>query len=105
VDECPHTGDTPFRGGPVREHASQPKDRSLPVLTAILIILAVVLVLVIGMSLMGAGPSRFRRRTVVERPARRRVVEEPVVRERVVERPAAREEVVEEPPTTRRTVE
>ena len=57
-------------------------------LTAILIILAVVLVLVIGMSLMGAGPSRVRRRTVVERPVRRRVVEEPVVRERVVEEPA-----------------
>jgi hypothetical protein len=51
--------------------------------TAILIILAVVLVLVMGMSLLGAGPSRVRRRTVVERPVRRRVVEEPVVRERV----------------------
>jgi hypothetical protein len=59
-----------------------------------------------GMSLMGAGPSSIRRRTIVERPARRRVVEEPVVRERVVERPVAREEVVEEhPPVTRRTVE
>jgi hypothetical protein len=67
------------------------------VLTAILIVLAVVLVLVMAMSLMGAGPSRIRRRTVVERPARR-VVEEPVVRERVVERPVVREEVVEERP-------
>jgi len=59
-------------------------------LTAILIILAVVLVLVIGMSVMGAGPSRIRRRTVVERPVRRRVVEEPVTRERVVEEPPNR---------------
>jgi len=69
-------------------------------MTAVLIILAVILVLVIGMSLMGAGPSRVYRRTVVERPVRRRrVVEEPVVRERVVEEPAARERVVEEPPS------
>ena len=67
-----------------------------------MIILAVILVLVIGMSLMGAGPSRVYRRTVVERPVRRRrVVEEPVVRERVVEEPAARERVVEEPPSRR----
>jgi hypothetical protein len=71
-------------------------------MTAVLIILAVILVLVIGMSLMGAGPSRVYRRTVVERPVRRRrVVEEPVVRERVVEEPAARERVVEEPPSRR----
>ena len=58
--------------------------------TAILITLAVVLVLVMGLSLMGAGPSRVRRRTVVERPVRRRVVEEPVTRERVVEEPPTR---------------
>lgn len=71
-------------------------------MTAVLIILAVILVLVIGMSLMGAGPSRVYRRTVVERPVRRRrVVEEPVVRERVVEEPAASERVVEEPPSRR----
>lgn len=63
-------------------------------MTAVLIILAVLLLVVIGMSLMGAGPSRVRRRTVVERPARRRVVEEPV-RERVVEEPV-HEQVVEE---------
>lgn len=63
-------------------------------MTAVLIILAVLLLVVIGMSLMGAGPSRIRRRTVVERPARRRVVEEPV-RERVVEEPV-HEQVVEE---------
>ncbi len=69
-------------------------------MTAVLIILAVILVLVIGMSLMGAGPARVYRRTVVERPVRRRrVVEEPVVRERVVEEPVTRERVVEEPPS------
>jgi hypothetical protein len=71
-------------------------------MTAVLIILAVILVLVIGMSLMGAGPGRVYRRTVVERPTRRRrVVEEPVVRERVVEEPAVRERVVEEEPGRR----
>lgn len=60
-------------------------------MTAVLIVLAVLLLLVIGMSLMGAGPSRVRRRTVVERPVvRERVVEEPV-RERVVERPVVEE--------------
>lgn len=73
-------------------------------MTTVLIILAVVLVLVIGMSLMGAGPSRVYRRTVVERPVRRRtVVEEPVVRERVVDEPAVGERVVEERPAPRRT--
>jgi len=74
-------------------------------MTAVLIILAVILVLVMGMSLLGAGPSRVRR-TVVERPVRRRtVVEEPVVRERVVEEPVVREVVEERPATTRRVVE
>jgi hypothetical protein len=67
----------------------------------VLIILAVVLVVVMAISLMGAGPSRvIRRRTIVERrPATRRVVEEPVA-EGVVE-----ERVVDEPPATRRVVE
>ena len=66
----------------------------------VLIILAVVLVVVMGISMLGAGPSRvIRRRTVVERrpTVTRRVVEEPA--DRVVE-----ERVVEEP-TTRRVVE
>lgn len=52
-------------------------------MTAVLIILAAVLVLVMAMSL--ARPVRARRRVIVERPVRRRVVEEPVVRETVVE--------------------
>ena len=73
-------------------------------MTAVLIILAVILVLIMGMSLMGAGPSRVQRRTVVERPVRR-VVEEPVVRERVVEEPARGYVVEERPATTRRYVE
>lgn len=64
-------------------------------MTAVLIILAAVLVLVMAMSFVG-GPSRIRRRVVVERPVRRRVVEEPVVRERVVEEPVVRERVIEE---------
>jgi len=67
----------------------------------VLIILAVVLLVVMGISMLGAGPSRvIRRRTVVERrpTVTRRVVEEPVA-DRVVE-----ERVVEEP-TTRRVVE
>jgi len=72
--------------------------------TAVLIILAVILVLVMAFSMFGSGPSRVRRRTVIERPLRRRrVVEEPVVRERVVEEPVVRERVVEDPP--RRYVE
>ena len=63
--------------------------------TAVLIILAVILVLVMAFSMFGSGPSRVRRRTIIERPVRRRrVVEEPVVRERVVEDPPRR--VVEE---------
>lgn len=74
-------------------------------MTAVLIILAVILVLIMGMSLMGAGPSRIQRRTVVERPVRRRTVVEEPVREHVVEEPA-RERVVEERPgTTRRYVD
>jgi len=71
--------------------------------TAVLIILAVILVLVMAFSMFGSGPSRVRRRTIIERPVRRRVVEEPVVRERVVEEPVVRERVVEDPP--RRYVE
>ena len=71
--------------------------------TAVLIILAVILVLVMAFSMFGSGPSRVRRRTIIERPVRRRVVEEPVVRERVVEEPVVRERVVEDPP--RRSVE
>jgi hypothetical protein len=64
--------------------------------TAVLIVLAVILVLVMAFSLLGNGPVR-RRRTVVERPVRRRrVVEEPVVRERVVEEPPATRRYVEE---------
>ena len=64
-------------------------------MTAVLIILAAVLVLVMAMSFV--GPVRSRRRVVVERPVRRRrVVEEPVVRERVVEEPVARERLVED---------
>ncbi len=58
--------------------------------TAVLIILAVILVLVMAFSMFGSGPSRVRRRTIIERPVRRRVVEEPVVRERVVEDPPRR---------------
>ena len=58
--------------------------------TAVLIILAVILVLVMAFSMFGSGPSRVRRRTIMERPVRRRVVEEPVVRERVVEDPPRR---------------
>lgn len=74
-------------------------------MTAVLIILAVILVLVMGMSLMGAGPSRIQRPTVVQRPVRRRTVVEEPVRERVVEGPV-RERVVEERPgTTRRYVD
>ena len=68
----------------------------------VLIILADVLVVVMAVSLMGAGPSRvIRRRTIVERrpTVTRRVVEEPVA-DRVVE-----ERVVDEPPATRRVVE
>jgi hypothetical protein len=59
---------------------------------AVLIILAVVLVVVMAISLMGAGPSRvIRRRTIVERrPVTRQVVEE---------------RTVAEPPATRRVVE
>ncbi len=71
--------------------------------TAVLIILAVILVLVMAFSMFGSGPARVRRRTIVERPVRRRVVEEPVVRERIVEEPVVRERVVEDPP--RRYVE
>lgn len=72
--------------------------------TAVLIILAVILVLVMAFSMFGSGPTRVRRRTIVERPVRRRrIVEEPVVRERVVEEPVVRERVVEDPP--RRYVE
>lgn len=63
-------------------------------MTAVLIILAAVLVLVMAMSLV--GPVRTRRRVIVERPVRRRVVEEPVVRERVVEEPVVRERIIEE---------
>lgn len=62
-------------------------------MTTVLIILAVLLVLVMAGSMIGA-PRRVIRRTVVERPARERVVERPVT-ERVVERPAG-ERVVEE---------
>jgi hypothetical protein len=59
---------------------------------AVLIILAVVLVVVMAISLMGAGPSRvIRRRTIVER--------RPVTRQLVEERTVA------EPPATRRVVE
>ena len=63
---------------------------------AVLIILAVVLVVVMCLTLFGAGPSRVvRRRTIVQRrPVTRRVVEEPVTR-RVVDEPAA-DQVVEE---------
>lgn len=53
-------------------------------MTTVLVILAVVLVIVMAFGLLG-GPTRVRRRTIVERPVRERVVEEPVVRERVVE--------------------
>lgn len=42
----------------------------------VLVILAVVLVVVMAFGLLG-GPTRVRRRTVVERPVRERVVEEP----------------------------
>ena len=60
---------------------------------AVLIILAGVLVVVMAISLMGAGPSRvIRRRTIVER--------RPVTTRRVVE-----ERTVAEPPATRRIVE
>jgi CHASE3 domain sensor protein len=67
----------------------------------VLVILAVLLVVVMAISLMGAGPSRIvRRRTIVERrPVRRRVVDEPV-RERVVE-----EDTEADPPLTRRIVD
>ena len=72
--------------------------------TAVLIILAVILVLVMAFSMFGSGPARVRRRTIIERPVRRRrVVEEAVVRERTVEEPVVRERVVEDPP--RRYVE
>jgi CHASE3 domain sensor protein len=67
----------------------------------VLVILAVLLVVVMAISLMGAGPSRIvRRRTIVERrPVRRRVVDEPL-RERVVE-----EDTEADPPLTRRIVD
>lgn len=64
-------------------------------MTAVLIILAAVLVLVMAMSFF-SGPVRARRRVIVERPVRRRVVEEPVVRERIVEEPVVRERIVED---------
>jgi hypothetical protein len=58
----------------------------------VLIILAAVLVLVMAVSLMGAGPSRvIRRRTIVER--------RPVTRQLVEDR------TVTDPPATRRVVE
>jgi CHASE3 domain sensor protein len=67
----------------------------------VLVILAILLVVVMAISLMGAGPSRIvRRRTIVERrPVRRRVVDEPL-RERVVE-----EDTEADPPLTRRIVD
>lgn len=72
--------------------------------SAVLIILAVILVLVMAFSMFGSGPSRVRRRTIIERPVRRRrVVDEPVARERIVEEPVVHERVVEDPP--RRYVE
>ena len=69
---------------------------------AVLIILAVVLVVVMAISLMGAGPSRvIRRRTIVERrPVRRAGWSRSPWPSRVVE-----ERTVAEPPATRRVVE
>lgn len=74
-------------------------------MTAVLIILAVILVLIMGMSLMGAGPSRIQRRTVVESPVRRRTVVEQPVRERVVDEPVRERAVEERPGTSRRYVD
>lgn len=58
-------------------------------MTAVLIILAIILALVIASGLFGAGPSRVRRRVVVERPVRRRWVEvvdeAPTTTHRVIE--------------------
>ncbi|MGH8968610.1 MAG: hypothetical protein ACRDV1_01535 [Actinomycetes bacterium] len=58
-------------------------------MTTVLILLAVLLVVVMAVSLVGAGPSWVRRRTIVERPAGRRrvIVEEDVVDDRPTTRP------------------
>ncbi|MGZ4730490.1 MAG: hypothetical protein ACXWB2_22470 [Acidimicrobiales bacterium] len=70
-------------------------------MTAVLILLAAVLALVVATGLLGAGPTRVRRRTIIERPVRRRtIVERPVRRRRIVEeavedRPVGTRDVVE----------
>jgi hypothetical protein len=69
-------------------------------MTAVLIILAVVLLLVMAWSLFGTGAGPTQRRVVVRRPARRRRVVEEVVDDR----PATRY-VEEDPTVTRRVVE
>jgi hypothetical protein len=48
-------------------------------MVAVLVILAVVLVLVMGFSMMGAGPSRVRRRVIVTPVRRRRTVVEDIM--------------------------
>jgi hypothetical protein len=61
-------------------------------MVTVLVILSIVLVLVMAVSLIGAGPSRVRRRVVITPVRRRRTVIEDVTE------PSA-------PHTTRRTVE
>jgi hypothetical protein len=51
----------------------------VPDMVAVLVILSVVLVLVMGLSLVGAGPSRVRRRVIVTPVRRRRTVVEDVL--------------------------
>ena len=81
-------------------------------MTAVLIILALVLVLVTAGSLFGNGAGPATRRVVLRRPVRRRqvveeVVDQPMATRRVVEEdpPATRRVVEDDPPVTRRVVE